>query len=276
MENEFRFLEFEGIQVAAFVEGRSQNEHTGYYSTNILYYVRQGQFNIRLRNQLHTIETGCFCIVRKHTEAHYFKTWSEKEGCAIINAMALQDDFINDAIRELGYKIPTNKVFTSVINLRNNTILQGLYDSLMLYITENQVPDKHLMALKTKEALLGIIQSNPDHLALFHEFSRPVKADLKEFIHHHLTSNLPLRTLAKLSGRSLSTFNRDFRKIFNASPPAWLLKKRLAEARNMLLTTDKKASEIYLDLGFKDLAPFSRSIKKEFQISPSAVGAKKM
>ncbi|MBX2875609.1 MAG: AraC family transcriptional regulator [Saprospiraceae bacterium] len=271
MENDYQFLEFEGIQIAAFIEARKQNEHSGYYPHNVLFYVQQGQLNIRLKNKLIIIPQGNFCIVRKFTELSYFKTWDEGEDCALIDAMVLQDDFIKSAIKELGYKAPKQAIGGPVVNLEQNPILLGLYRSLKLYLSENQVPDKHLMYLKTKEALLGIIQANPEHLALFYEFSKSVKAELKEFMTHHIISPLPLVELAKLSGRSLSTFNRDFRKIFNASPHSWILKHRLAKARELLLTTSQTASEVYLELGFKDLAHFSRTFKKEFGIPPSKI-----
>lgn len=274
MENQFQFLEFEGIQIAAFIEGFNQNEHPGYHPYNVLFYVHQGQLNIRARHKLYTIPRDNFCMVRKLTDLNYFKTWNEDEECAIVYAMILKDEFIHSAIKELGYRIPTTHIEEPVANLKNNAILNGLYSSLMTYLSENQIPDKHLMFLKTKEALMGIFRSDPKHLSLFYEFSKPVKAELIEFMSHHSLSNLSLQELAKLSGRSLSTFNRDFKKVFKISPHNWLLKKRLQKAREILLTTDKKSSEIYLELGFKDLAHFSRAFKKEFNVSPSKLGKK--
>ncbi|MEO0876627.1 MAG: AraC family transcriptional regulator, partial [Bacteroidota bacterium] len=225
MDHEYQFLEFEGIQVAAFIESRHQNEHSGYYHHNILFYVEQGQLNIRQKNKLYIVEKGDFCIVRKFTELSYFKTWNEEEDCALVDAMSLQDEFIKGAIKEIGLSIPTRVIRDPVVNLGSNPVLMGLRKSLRLYLVDNQVPDKHLMYLKTKEALLGIIQSSPDHLALFYEISKPVKADLKEFMVHHVLSDLNLSDLAKLSGRSLSTFHRDFKRIFDLSPHKWLLKQ---------------------------------------------------
>lgn len=271
MENTFQYLEFEGVKVAAFIESHTQEEHSGYQPLNVLFYVEQGQLNIRLKNKLYTVTKGNFCIVKKFTELTYFKTWEEDEGYAITSVMALQDDFIKGAIKELGYKIPAKEIKEPVIHLGNNSILLGLYKSLSLYLSGNQKSDNNLLFLKTKEAILGIIQSNPDHLAIFHEFSKSVKAELREFMNYHSTSTLPLQELAKLSGRSLSTFHRDFKKTFDTSPHAWLLKKRLTKARELLLTTAQTPSMIYLELGFKDLAHFSRSFKKEFGVSPSQI-----
>ncbi len=274
MENEFRFLEFEGVQIAAFIESHTQNEHPGYHTNNVLFFVEQGQLNIRVRHKLYTIPEGDFCLVRKFTDLNYFKTWDENVDCAIVNAMLLQDGFIKEAIEELNLSKPKKALREPVINLGKNSILLGLHNSLKGYVAENEEPDKHLMYLKTKEALLGILKSNPEYLAVFYEFSKPVKAELNEFMKHHITASLPLETLSKLSGRSLSTFNRDFKKVFNTSPHSWLLKERLKKAKSILLTSNKKSSEIYLDLGFKDLAHFSRSFKKEFGVPPSEINKK--
>ena len=274
MDHEYQILEFEGIQVAATIEGRHQNEHTEYHPCNILFYVGQGQLNIRYREKLYIIPEGNFCVVRKFTELTYFKTWDEGQEYAQVDVMALKDNFINGAIKELGYTIPTKTIREPVVDLGSNAILLGLRKSLRLYLSDNQSPDKHLMYLKTKEALLGIIQSSPDHLALFHEIAKPVKANLKDFMNYHILSDLNLTELAKLSGRSLSTFHRDFKRLFQTSPHKWLLKQRLQKAKELLLSSGQGASSIYLDLGFKDLAHFSRAFKKEFGVSPSVIRKK--
>jgi len=274
MEDEIKILEFEGIQFVGFIESHSQAEHPGYHANNVLFHVEKGQLNIKKDHKLYTVQKGNFCLVKKYTEVSYFKTWSDREGYAIVKVMILKDDLIHQAIEELGFKIPKRQITEPVVNLKNNTILKGLYESLTLYLADNQIPSKHLLFLKTKEALLGILQSSPKNLALFHEFSKPVKANLREFMIHHVTTEHSLATIAKLSGRSLSTFNRDFRKAFQIPPHKWILKKRLEKAREILLTTSKKSSEIYLELGFKDLAHFSRTFKKEFQITPSEIKGK--
>jgi len=70
-ENEFRFLEFEGIQIATFIEGHQQEEHTEYHFQNILLYVERGQLNIREGDKLHVITKGNFCLVRKLRTVSY-------------------------------------------------------------------------------------------------------------------------------------------------------------------------------------------------------------
>ncbi len=45
--------------------------------------------------------------------------------------------------------------------------------------------------------------------------------------------NIPLEKFATLTGRSISTFKRDFQAIFKETPNKWLIKKRLDLAHLM-------------------------------------------
>ena len=83
--------------------------------------------------------------------------------------------------------------------------------------------------------------------------------------------NIPLAQFAKLTGRSISTFKRDFQEIFNQTPNKWLIKKRLDLAHFLISKQGKKPNEIYDDVGFVNFSHFSRSFKAEFGINPSEI-----
>lgn len=70
--------------------------------------------------------------------------------------------------------------------------------------------------------------------------------------------------------RSLSTFKREFKNIFNENPHKWILNKKLEDAKSLLLNGEK-ASEIYLDLGFNSLQHFSKAFKERFNINIKVV-----
>lgn len=81
--------------------------------------------------------------------------------------------------------------------------------------------------------------------------------------------NMPLEKFGYLTGRSLTTFKRDFHKAFNSTPQRWLTKKRLELAHYQLNEKNKKPVDIYYETGFENLSHFSFAFKKQFGYSPT-------
>jgi AraC-like DNA-binding protein len=129
--------------------------------------------------------------------------------------------------------------------------------------------DSDLARLKTLEALIGIIKTDATLGLQLKYFSVKNKADLFQYMNFHYLHNKPLIEFAKESGRSISAFKKDFQSIFKTTPAKWLKEKRLEHAHRILTSTDRKASEIFIDTGFEDLAHFSKSFKRHFGINPS-------
>nr|WP_255547627.1 AraC family transcriptional regulator [Mucilaginibacter sp. dw_454] len=78
-----------------------------------------------------------------------------------------------------------------------------------------------------------------------------------------------------LTGRSLTTFKRDFKKAFYTTPQKWLTQKRLELAHYQLAEKKRKAADIYLEVGFENLSHFSYAFKKRFGYPPSVLPDRK-
>lgn len=85
----------------------------------------------------------------------------------------------------------------------------------------------------------------------------------------HYNFNGSQSQFAYLTGRSLSTFKRDFARIFKTTPNKWLLSKRLGDARYLIQEKNWKATDVYIEVGFKDYSHFSIAYKHLFGQSPS-------
>jgi AraC-like DNA-binding protein len=148
---------------------------------------------------------------------------------------------------------------------------KSYFTSLIPYVYQTKEVPPRLAALKVKEAIELLLQSNPDLKNLLFDFSEPHKIDLKEFMNKNFMFNVPIESFARLTGRSLSGFKRDFDKVFHMSPKQWLKERRLKEAYYLIKNKGKKPSDIYLDLGFENLSHFYFSFRKKFGITTSEV-----
>ena len=57
--------------------------------------------------------------------------------------------------------------------------------------------------------------------------------------------------------------------VFGETPHKWIMRKRLVKAHELLMQGEGTASDIYMQVGFEDLAHFSRAFKKQFGVPPS-------
>lgn len=167
--------------------------------------------------------------------------------------------------------VPTRPATTGLLQLPKNPLLQSLFASLLPYLEpEHRLPDQ-VLAAKVTEAIEVLRSLHPQSDAVLADFTEPGKLNLVEFMEKHYLVNLPLATFSSLTGRSLSTFKRDFKRAFQLSPQRWLTQKRLAQAHYQLAITGRKPAELYQEVGFENLAHFSFAFKKQFGYPPTAL-----
>jgi AraC-like DNA-binding protein len=111
----------------------------------------------------------------------------------------------------------------------------------------------------------------PSLKSFLFDFKEPYKIDLEKFMLLNYHYNVPIEHFAKLTGRSLATFKRDFDQAFQTSPRKWLKEKRLAEAYHLIQQKKQKPTEIYLEIGFENLSHFYTSFKQKFGVTPASI-----
>jgi AraC-like DNA-binding protein len=182
----------------------------------------------------------------------------------------LQEDLLRKIALEEQIEIQQKYTGPSNILIPGNDFLQGYFQSVIPYVRNPGEKITTAMGiLKVKEAVKLILFTMPELSRFLFDFSEPYKIDLEKFMLSNFHFNVPVEKFARLTGRSLAGFKRDFKKTFGTSPRQWLQERRLVEARHLIEKRNKKASAIYLDLGFESLSHFSHSFKKKFGKAPS-------
>ena len=185
-------------------------------------------------------------------------------------AMHLTVKRLRDFYANLNVK-PRADMWHKIRYFKDHPLLQSCFSSLIPYF---DLPDnfpENIASLKIVEALTILRTIDPDVDGILGNFEEPGKIDLAGFMETHFMFNMPLEKFGYLTGRSLSTFNRDFRKIFNTTPQKWLTKKRLELAHYQITEHAKKPVDVYLEVGFEDLSHFSFAFKKHFGYIPTTV-----
>lgn len=116
------------------------------------------------------------------------------------------------------------------------------------------------------------------YLKLNDEFTN-IRSDEKEIykkfiavherIHNQYYEEWSVNKMANLLNLSSSRFSVLYKKFFKISPNEDLLKKRLDEAKKLLLNSCASIEEIAFNCGFKNIYYFSYIFKKRTEFSPS-------
>lgn len=148
--------------------------------------------------------------------------------------------------------------------------LRSLFESLIPYFDSAVRPADEILKMKMTEGIFAILNTDKSLYASLFDFVDPWKIDILEFMEKNYMNELTMEEMAYYTGRSLSSFKRDFRQYSDLTPAKWLLKRRLQAAYEMIRKGGRKVSDICYDVGFKNLSHFSKAYKDTFGISPTA------
>ena len=152
-----------------------------------------------------------------------------------------------------------------------HTLLESCMASLIPYFDLGDDLPNDIATIKIEEAItiLRSIDKNAD--SLLADFDDPGKIDLVDFMERNFMFNMPLDKFGYLTGRSLATFRRDFKKTFNANPQKWLTEKRLKLAHYQIAEKQRKPMDVYWEAGFENLSHFSYAFKNYYGYTPQSL-----
>jgi len=242
-------------------------EGESFVKDHIFSYIISGTHDIWSGNKMFSFKAGDYRFFKRNQLARYVKR-TAPEGFRSIGVHIDQQ-----TLKNMGeeYSLTAKGTYNGspVAQLRPDPSLGQYVGSLTSYITSTDAFNEAIITLKAKELVFLLLQTQPMLKEAVFDFSDPGKIDIEAFMHTHFRYNVGLDRIAFLTGRSLSTFKRDFEKTFHTTPGKWLTQKRLEQAHYLINNENKTPTEIYLDLGFEDLSHFSFAYKKAFGISPS-------
>lgn len=162
----------------------------------------------------------------------------------------------------------------NVRSFHKHPLLESYLGSLIPYFDLKEALPPDIASLKMEEAIRIVRAIDGGIDDLLADFGTPGKIDLGEFMEKNFVFNMSLEKFGYLTGRSLSTFKRDFKKAYRITPQKWLTQKRLELAHYLLSEKNRKPADLYLEIGFENLSHFSFAFKKRFGYAPTALSAR--
>ncbi len=256
---------------SCFIDKSFGNEQ--FVSDHVVSYQISGETHIDHQQGSMILKEGQLMISHRYQLAKAFKYPSANK-----EYKALSVILHTDQLKKYGleHHYTFDKKYNGLPNmlLKSNSFLDGYFKSLAPYIEQSKRVSKQMEAIKVNEILTLLLETQPELKTFLFDFSEPFKIDLEKFMVENYQYNVPIENFAKLSGRSLASFKRDFQKIFETSPRKWLKEKRLSEAYYLIEKKRQKPMDIYLELGFENLSHFYSSFKEKFGITPASLTTK--
>ena len=254
--------------------GRYQNSDEKCHKMTInhtLIYLYGGELIVEENNKQTKIHRGQCIFIRKDNRILLTKRARGEEQFKAI-FMHLTRDLLRDFFHKLnGNRLPqvTAKFKNSLVEMPYSLEVESLFQSLTPYFDASVTPSDQIMQLKKLEGIYCLLNIDEKFYSCLFDFSDPWKIDILNFMDENYMCDLTVEEIANYTGRSLTTFKRDFKKISSLSPRKWIIKKRLKIAHDKIRHEQLKASDVYLEVGFKSLSHFSIAFKNHFGYSPS-------
>jgi AraC-like DNA-binding protein len=241
-----------------------------FISEHIVAYQVSGETHLYYQQGSSILKEGQLLLARRNQFAKSIKVPALDKEYRVV-AVILSSErlktyaFENNITCKNRYSGPKN------ITIEPNSFIQSYFISLLPYIEQSRNVTEKMASRKANEAIDLLLEAQPGLEDALFDFADPIRGDIEEFMLKNFHFNAPIEDFARLSGRSLTSFKREFAETFKTSPAKWLKNKRLSEAFYLIKQKHRRPQDIYLQLGFENLSHFYSSFKQKYGQTPGEI-----
>jgi AraC family transcriptional regulator len=149
----------------------------------------------------------------------------------------------------------------------------------LLRLADKALSKNHGETRRCIEIALGLLMADSDAIDAVEQAGGPLRKTslapwqirrVTSFIDSNLADTIRLRDLAAVTHLSARHFSRAFRSMIGESPYAYVMRRRIERAQEIMLRTDAPLAQIALDCGLADQAHFTRLFRRVLGTSPGA------
>jgi AraC-like DNA-binding protein len=240
----------------------------GYVSTHALTLVLKGNLKVENLNKgVAYVHANQFIFIPKGLYTISDILLSDEPFVAIV--FFFDEELIDEFVKTLNPKLKDNRCTFNLVLPYSESI--RLYTETLLQLYKNGDHNHHKVTRSKLFELLHLLsigEKGDDFIRTLLCLKNKEKRNLKDFMNANFNKSLTVEDYAYLTGRSLSTFNRDFKRQFNIAPKKWLMDRRLERAYELLTGNHHSVNEIAFEVGYENFSHFIKAFHKKFGISP--------
>lgn len=211
-----------------------------------------------LNGQKTQLKKGCLSVIRL-TDFHQV---TPKDELHLLNLM-VDDKLLS---QEMLTKITSENILFFDLKEEDSKVFEMLF-RLCLAENESATPDTRYLKHLITCIFLKIIKLAPDGKGKSSSNEQPIQTALL-YMHMHFRENPTLNEVAKIAHYNVSHFSSTFHKELGTTYCEYLNMLKISYAKELLICTNLKISDIYSECGFTSHSNFLRLFKENLGISP--------
>jgi len=238
-------------------------------------YVLEGEVNYQIDEEEINIPTNYSLFLNCINSGKQIQNSSSNRNCEIVIVTFYPDILKKIYERELPtlLQAPINPVSNkSSEKISNDYLILKYIEGLLFYFENPSLVNEDILILKFKEIILLLSQTqnaNAIQVILSQLFS-PNTYTFNQIIEANLFSQLSIEELAAQNNLSISSFKREFARLYNDTPANYIKAKKLEKAAELLLASTERITDIAFNCGFNDLANFTKSFNEKYNATPTS------
>jgi len=237
-------------------------------------YMEEGEYDINTSVEHVTIHSKEAVLMRCGSYFTEFVKSFSSETCEGIIVHLYPDvlkKIFEHELTSVKSAVQSGQQFISANKYVGHELIKIYINSLKIYFDNPSLVNDDLIILKLKELIMLLMKTeNASSIEqLISSLFTQKEYSFREIIEAHVHSEFSIEKLSLLTNLSVSSFKREFTKIYNDSPAHYFKNKKIERAAELLSATNQRIGDIAFNCGFSDLAHFSKSFQASYGVSPS-------
>lgn len=180
-----------------------------------------------------------------------------------VEDMVMESFLTEDNIKALPQTKPSACLWFSEI-----FVVENYLHAISQIVPKMAVVPKKFVRIKMYELLYLLEGQNPGFSGFLRQAMQGTSRNVKTFMETNYDKPLKVEDYAYLTGKSVSTFRREFKTRFGITPQKWLMNKRLEKAREILVKTEISVTQVAYQTGYENVSHFIKEFKKKYELTP--------